>query len=299
MRRASSIPGRPEHGQGGACRRWYRSAMPTLGSSQRARLPDSAFAYVDRQGRRRLPINDEEHVRAALGRFNQVDFEDDPARERARKRLLVAAKKYGIVPIGFITGQLRAASGGPSARLPTGIVTFLFTDIEASTGLIEQLGEGYAGVLSDVRALQRRIVRGKGGQVVDARGDEVFAVFKRAAGAVGAASAIHSTLGDRMWAGTIAVRVRAGIHSGRPTLTDGGYVGMAVHTASRVCSAAHGGQTLVTEEALESMTDAERAGFDLAQLGTFRLRGIARPQTLFQSHSPDGPASFPAPRDAS
>ena len=70
--------------------------MPTLTATARARLPDSAFAYVDSQGRRRLPINDISHVRNALARFDQVDFEDDAARERARERLLRAAKKHGI-----------------------------------------------------------------------------------------------------------------------------------------------------------------------------------------------------------
>src|SRR5438128_6599585 len=82
--------------------------MPQLDGKARAELPDSAFAYIDSRGRRRLPINDEAHVRNALARFNQVAFEDDAARERARKRLLNAAKKYGIVPVGFITGQLRS-----------------------------------------------------------------------------------------------------------------------------------------------------------------------------------------------
>ena len=82
--------------------------MSQLKSKKRAQLPKSAFAYVDSRGRRRLPINDEPHVRNALARFNQVAFEDDAARERARKRLLSAAKKYGIVPIGFMTGQLRS-----------------------------------------------------------------------------------------------------------------------------------------------------------------------------------------------
>jgi sigma-B regulation protein RsbU (phosphoserine phosphatase) len=82
--------------------------MARLTASERASLPDSAFAYVDSRGRRRLPIHDEAHVRNALARFNQVAFEDDAARQRARRRLLEAAKKYGIVPIGFITGQLQS-----------------------------------------------------------------------------------------------------------------------------------------------------------------------------------------------
>jgi hypothetical protein len=82
--------------------------MSRLASSKRARLPASAFAYVDSRGRRRLPIHDESHVRNALARFSQVAFEDEAARERARMRLLNAAKKYSIVPVGFITGQLQS-----------------------------------------------------------------------------------------------------------------------------------------------------------------------------------------------
>lgn len=81
--------------------------MPRLKSTERAGLPDSAFAYVDARGRRKLPIHDEAHVRNALARFSQVAFEDDAARERARQRLLKAAKKYGIVPVGFISGQFQ------------------------------------------------------------------------------------------------------------------------------------------------------------------------------------------------
>src|SRR6266571_4210635 len=82
--------------------------MARLSASDRAKLPDSAFAYVDSSGRRRLPIHDEAHVRNALGRFERVSFETDAARERARTRLLNAAKKYGILPVGFITGQLQS-----------------------------------------------------------------------------------------------------------------------------------------------------------------------------------------------
>ena len=81
--------------------------MPQLGATARAHLPDTAFAYIDSRGQRRLPIHDASHVRNALARFEQVAFEDDAARERARQRLLRAAKKYGIVPLGFFDGQLR------------------------------------------------------------------------------------------------------------------------------------------------------------------------------------------------
>ena len=104
---------------GGEC--WYGCAHPSenvmsrLDAKKRAKLPASAFAYVDSKGRRRLPINDEAHVRNALSRFTQVVFEDYAARERARKRLLTAAKKYGIVPIGFMTGQLESRTSEATA----------------------------------------------------------------------------------------------------------------------------------------------------------------------------------------
>src|SRR5256714_14142426 len=84
--------------------------MTQLDEKARTQLPDSAFAYIDSRGSRRLPINDEAHVRNALSRFNQVRFENEAARDRARTRLLKAAKKYGIVPIGFMSGQLRTQS---------------------------------------------------------------------------------------------------------------------------------------------------------------------------------------------
>src|SRR4030088_2394038 len=90
--------------------------MPQLDGKTRADLPDSAFAYIDSRGRRRLPINDQAHVRNALARFNQTSFEDEAARDRARTRLLKAAKKFGIVPIGFMTGQLRSQSRQAAAR---------------------------------------------------------------------------------------------------------------------------------------------------------------------------------------
>src|SRR5215468_5602884 len=141
--------------------------MPQLSAKARARLPNTAFAYVDSKGQRRLPIHDAAHVKNALARFEQTRFEDDEARERARKRLLNAAKKHGIVPIGFITGQLMTerregesqARAGVARDLPKGQVTFLLTDIEDSTGLLRRLGDRYADLLSEVRRLLRRAVQ--------------------------------------------------------------------------------------------------------------------------------------------
>src|SRR3954447_16862947 len=153
--------------------------MARLGAKERARLPDRAFAYIGSDGRRRLPINDAAHVRNALSRFGQVAFEDDAARDRARLRLLRAAQRHGIVPIGFISAQLQ-----PQRRLFTGTVTFLLTDVERSTELLARLGDRYAPLLTDVRRRIRRAVRSAGGREVDARADEFFAVFDRATAAL-------------------------------------------------------------------------------------------------------------------
>ena len=90
--------------------------MPQLTGKDRSRLPDSAFAYGDSEGDRRLPIHDESHVRNALSRFNQVRFEDAAARERARTRLLNAAKRFGIVPVGFITGFTSSTATGIAVK---------------------------------------------------------------------------------------------------------------------------------------------------------------------------------------
>jgi class 3 adenylate cyclase len=273
--------------------------MPTLSARERRELPDRAFAYIDREGNRRLPINDEGHVRAALARFNQVQFEDDDARAEAFKRLLLAARKYGIVPIGFMTRQMRprAGSSARTPKLPTGLVTLLFTDIEASTGLLEMLGDGYIDILNDVRSLMRDAVGSAGGAEVDARADEFFAAFPRASDAVQAALAIQRTLRERRWPGGIEVLVRAGIHSGKPKLTEGAYVGLPVHTANRICSAAHGGQILLSQETVEAMSGAPPEGVAFRELGSYRLRGIARVHALNQVEADGLRATFPALRD--
>ena len=135
-------------------------------------------------------------------------------------------------------GQVRATATD-AAALPTGFVTFLMTDIEASTALVRQLGDRYGDLLNDVRGILRAAVSRARGREIDARADEFFAVFERAVDAVEAAAAVQRTLAKRSRPGDLDVRVRIGIHSGRPTLTDVGYIGLAVHTAARVCAAAH------------------------------------------------------------
>ncbi len=280
--------------------------MALLGARARKYLPDTAFAYVDSKGQRRLPIHDESHVRNALARFNQVRFEDAAGRERARRRLLTAAKRYGIVPIGFFAGQLEAerqegefrARAGVAHDLPTGQVTLLLTDIEDSTGLLRRLGDGYVGLLGEVRRLLRRAVQRAGGREVDVRADELFAAFKRPGGALHAALAMQRRLASHAWPDGARVRVRIGIHTGRPTLTDSGYVGLPVHTAARICAAAHGGQTLLSRAAMRAVEATVPPGVRFRALGRHRLHGLPEPEHLFQLNAPDLPTRFPRPRTA-
>lgn len=278
--------------------------MPYLDAKTRARLPDSAFAYIDSRGRRRLPINDEAHVRNALSRFNQTTFEDEVARDRARTRLLRAAKKYGIVPVGFITGQLEnvrirkesEARASVVRTLPTGIVTFLMADIEDSTGLVRRLGDRYAGLLADVRRLLRVAIRRSGGREVDTRADELFAVFKSAVAALDAALAIQRKVLSRAWPDGLNVGVRLGLHTGRPTLTDSGYVGIAVNTAARVCFAAHGGQIVLSRAACDAVDTSRLDGVSFTDLGRHQLQGLSGPEALFQVVAAGLASEFPPPR---
>ena len=250
-----------------------------LSARERAQLADKSFAYVDPDGRRRLPIHDAAHVRAALARFSQVRFDSDEARDRARVRILNAAKKFGIMPVGFVTSQLRSTSSAP--RLPTGAVTFLLTDIEGSTALLRALDNEYAAVLRDVRTTIGDAVRAYDGRKVDAHGDEFLGVFVTPTAALLAAAQMQRAMAARQWPPGTTVRVRAGVHSGRPTLTDSGYVGLSVHTVARICSVAHGGQVVVSDQtrgSVEPMPD----GLRLVALGAHRLVGLPGEEDLYQ-----------------
>jgi len=386
--------------------------MSKLNARKRARLRGTAFAYIDSRGKRRLPIHDKAHVRNALARFNQVGFEDEAARELARKRLLNAARKYRIVPVGFITGQLQSerrdatagrlvielgrhgapgeleqrlrrvlrdptlavlhwsdaagaylggtgqpvplpaeedrrgvtylerrgrpmtaivhdptaledsrlsetvldavrfviekerlygriqATSTDAAALPTGFVTLLMTDIEASTNLLRKLGDRYGDVLNEVRGILRAAVSRANGREIDARADEFFAVFERARAAIETAVVIERSLGSRSWPGDVEVRARIGIHSGRPTLTDAGYIGLAVHTTARVCAAAHGGQILVSGETQAAAGQASPPGVRFRNVGRHRLSGLPEATTLFQVVAKGLRTRFPKPRTA-
>jgi class 3 adenylate cyclase len=258
--------------------------MSDLRQSERAKLPDSAFAYVDSAGKRRLPIHDESHVRNALARFNRVLFEDDAARDRARTKLLKAAKRHGIVPVGFIDGQIRP-------KLPTGQLTLLFADVERSSLHLAELEDRYGPMLNAIRRIERAAVRTHGGVEVDARADEFFAVFRQAPAAVEAAVEIQREMSAHAWPDEREVRVRIGLHTGRPSPTPTGYQGISVNAASRLCECGHGGQVLLSRTARAALADAP--SYELRHLGSYRLRGIPDEHEIFQLVAPSLADGFP------
>ncbi|MDP9251286.1 MAG: adenylate/guanylate cyclase domain-containing protein, partial [Chloroflexota bacterium] len=162
-----------------------------------------------------------------------------------------------------------------------------------STALVRQLGDGYAPLLADLRRFLRTTVQRNGGLQVDAHADEFFAVFKHAPAGLSAALGIQRGLRDRAWPEGAQVRVRIGLHSGRPTLTDAGYVGLAVHAVARISSAAHGGQIIISHAALRSMDGPRPPEIGFVDLGSHRLHGLPEVETLFQVSVPDLPAEFP------
>src|ERR671933_705037 len=174
--------------------------------------------------------------------------------------------------------------------LPGGTVTLLFTDVEGSTRLVHELGDAYAGVLADHRRLVREAVAAAGGHEVDSRGDEFFLAFPDARAAASAAVALQHSLAAHAWPAGTEVRVRVGLHTGRPVLRDGAYFGMDVHRAARICQAGHGGQVLVSA----STRDELDAAFDFRDLGDHELPGLPEAERIYQLDVPGLPTRFPA-----
>ncbi|MGH3044546.1 MAG: response regulator [Gaiellaceae bacterium] len=179
----------------------------------------------------------------------------------------------------------------PSTELPTGTVTFLFTDIEDSTGLVRELGDAYVRVISDHRRLVRSAVVEHGGYEVDCRGDEFFLAFRDAQNAVDAALAIQRSHESHSWPGGRDVRIRIGAHTGRPSIEDDDYVGIDVHCVARICSAGHGGQVLLSKAVVESLEDVP-----VRDLGEHELRGLQAPERIFQLLRAERTDDFPVLR---
>src|SRR5262245_35737886 len=185
------------------------------------------------------------------------------------------------------------------AELPTGTVTFLFTDVEGSTGLVGTLGDVYGSVITDLRKLLRAAVEDSSGHEIDQRGDELFAAFQRTRDAVEAALRIQRELAAHEWPANCTVRVRVGIHTGEPILGESGYEGLDVHRVARICSAGHGGQVLLSQTTRNLLDSGQVPEAEFQDLGEHQLRGLPRPERLFQLVAPGLDAEFPALRTES
>ncbi len=180
------------------------------------------------------------------------------------------------------------------AVLPTGTVTFLFTDIEGSTALLQRLGDRrYAEVLGEHQRLLRDAFANGNGHEVDTQGDAFLVAFPRARDALGAAVAAQQALMKHAWPDGASLRVRMGLHTGEPVSGTGGYVGLDVHRAARICSAGHGGQILLSH-AVEVLAARDLPpGVSLRDLGAHRLKDLRESERLFQVVHPDLRADFP------
>jgi class 3 adenylate cyclase/tetratricopeptide (TPR) repeat protein len=179
-----------------------------------------------------------------------------------------------------------------SLALPTGTVTFLFTDIEGSTRLLQHLGETYAQVRAEHHRLLRQAFGEYGGVEVDTQGDSFFVAFPLATAATAAAAAATRALAAYPWPEGGTVRVRMGLHTGVGMPADGHYVGLDVHRAARIAAAGHGGQILLSPTTRELVAHHLPAGATLRDLGTYRLKDLPQPERLYQLVLPDLPADF-------
>jgi predicted ATPase/class 3 adenylate cyclase/Flp pilus assembly protein TadD len=180
-----------------------------------------------------------------------------------------------------------------ATHLPTETVTFVFTDIEASTLLLTELGSRYAEVLRDHGRIVRQALEREGGAEIGTEGDSFFAVFASAAAAVRAVIETQRALAGHRWPEDAEVRVRMGLHTGEGTRVGDGYVGLDVHRAARIGDAGHGGQILLSQATATLVQHSLPDGVGLVDLGEHRLKDLPGPERLFQLAVEELPTDFP------
>jgi WD40 repeat protein/class 3 adenylate cyclase len=181
------------------------------------------------------------------------------------------------------------------AELPSGTLTFLFSDIEGSTRLLRQLRDRYAQVLADHRTIMRAAFGQYHGEEMGTEGDAFFVAFRRARDALGAAADAQRALAAHVWPDGQELRVRMGLNTGEPGVEEEGYFGLGLHLTARICSAAYGGQVLVSQSTC-AIAQEELEGVELRDLGEHVLKDFDRPQRLFQLVVEGLPSDFPPPR---
>ena len=181
-------------------------------------------------------------------------------------------------------------------ELPTGTVTFFFSDIEGSTKLLETLGSEYTELLERHNGIVREGLARHGGVEVSTEGDSFFAVFRSATEAVAAAVEVQRGIGAESWPQDVQLRIRIGLHSGEARVAADSYVGLDVHRAARIMGAAHGGQVLASEATRALAERSLGDGVELRDLGEHRLRDLSGRERLYQLVAPGLDAAMPPPR---
>lgn len=175
-------------------------------------------------------------------------------------------------------------------------LTFVFTDIEGSTRLLEKLQGRYGDVLARHGEIVRVTLAQHGGREVDTQGDAFFIVFSEAAAAVSFAADVQRQFAAEAWPDEVEVRMRIGLHSGSATLHRTGYVGLDVHHGARVAAAAHGGQVLLSAVTASRLTEPLPPGIALQALGAYRLKDVRQAVELLQLNTDGLTTDFPEPR---
>jgi DNA-binding SARP family transcriptional activator/WD40 repeat protein/energy-coupling factor transporter ATP-binding protein EcfA2 len=237
-----------------------------------------------RSGRHADAIRAYDAFRCYLG--EEVGLEPSASLAQLAEAMLLQKAELDWVP--------PPGAGGRPA-LPSGVVTFLFTDIEGSTRLF-RLGHSYVELLERHRGLVRAAVATAGGVEVNSEGDGLFFAFASARAAMGASVAAQRAILAEQWPAGAEVRVRMGLHTGEATPHDGDYAALAVHQAARVKDAAHGGQVLLSQATVTSIGGDVPNGCSVHALGTFPIRDFDGGVELFEARHPALPASFPPPR---
>jgi predicted ATPase/class 3 adenylate cyclase len=217
-----------------------------------------------------------------------------------RSAFEAAAQSNAAPPASDLTiDPLSSTALGESSAfsLPTGTVTFLFTDVEGSTRLLQQLGSaGYTELHAAHHRLLRAACGAHGGREVSTAGDSFFLVFPTAAQAVAAAAQVQRAVAQYLWPAGATVLIRMGLHTGTAAISDGDYVGLDVHRAARIGAAGHGGQVLLSQTTRDLALDALPEGTTLRDLGEHRLKDLQRPEHLWQLlllDAPGLPVDFP------
>jgi class 3 adenylate cyclase len=166
--------------------------------------------------------------------------------------------------------------------LPSGTVTFVFSDIEGSTGLLKRLGDGYGDVINEHRRLVRETFRAHDGVEIDTQGDSFFYAFARARDAVAAAVDAQRAHAEHGWPEGEQVRVRMGLHTGEPAVGAEGYLGVDVVRAARLAATGRGGSVLLSETTRALLGSSLPDGVSVHALGERRLKDIDEPERIFE-----------------